>query len=62
MLTGAGVPTAPADLVMRFVSADACYLSTTQIVNPDGRRGGVIYHASPRWEKNGSEEFAKPFE
>ena len=44
MLAGTSVPTAPVHLVMRFVAADACYLSTTQTVTPDwGKRGGEYY-------------------
>ena len=45
MLTGTSVPTAPVHLGMRFVAADACYLFTTQTVNPDGGRGGVLCRA-----------------
>ena len=46
MLAGTSVPTAPVHLVMRFVAADACYLSTTQTVTPDwGKRGGILRRA-----------------
>ena len=46
MLTGTSVPTAPVHLGMRFVAADACYLSTTQTVTPDwGKRGGILRRA-----------------
>ena len=48
MLAGTSVPTAPVHLVMRFVAADACYLSTTQTVTPDwGKRGG--YYVVQVW-------------
>ena len=62
MLTGTSVPTAPVHLGMRFVAADACYLFTTQTVNPDGGRGGGYYVVQVWVKKNGSGEFSKPFE
>ena len=51
MLAGTSVPTAPVHLVMRFVAADACYLSTTQTVTPDGGRGGDITSCRSGWKK-----------
>ena len=55
MLTGTSVPTAPVHLGIRFVAADACYLSTTQTVNPDGGRGGDVIPCRSGWKKMAQE-------